>query len=331
MTGDSAAAPPTRDIVDFHLHFVPDVYRRAATAAGWGTPDGMPGIPPWTEGIMLEMMDRVGIARGMLSISSPGVFFGDEAAAGALSREVNLAGARLVSDRRERYGLFASLPLPDVDGALREIEFAFDTLGADGIYLQSNAGGVYPGDSAFDPVFAELDRRAAVVFLHPTSPWCPCCGGGGSKERPLPRPMLEFMFETTRAVTNLVLSGTLDRYRNLKLIVPHAGATLPVLADRIAMMAGMFPTLAEISPDAILPTLARQHYDLAGMPVPRLLPALQSFADPARLLYGSDWPHTPAPRVEQNRRNLDAFLATEPELLSAIRHGNAATLFKDAR
>ena len=140
-----AGADPSRgacDLIDVHLHFVPELYREAATAAGWGKPDGMPGIPAWSEQLSLEMMDRIGIARGMLSISSPGVYFGDAAAARALSREVNLAGARLAADRPDRFGLFASIPLPDVDGALREIEYALDTLGADGIYLQTNAGGV---------------------------------------------------------------------------------------------------------------------------------------------------------------------------------------------
>ena len=136
------------------------------------------------------------------------------------------------------------------------------------------------------------------------------------------------MFETTRAVANLIMSGTLERYPRIKLIVPHAGATLPVLADRIAMMTAMFPHLSEIAPDRIVPTLGRLYYDLAGMPVPRLLPALRTFADPSRLLYGSDWPHTQTPRVEQNRRNLDSFLAAEPGLLQAIRHGNADALLK---
>lgn len=331
MTDGSAPAstvdvPLMRGLIDVHLHFVPDVYRRSAVAAGWGTPDGMPGIPAWSEAGMLEMMDRVGIARGMLSISSPGVYFGDLAAARDLSRAVNLEGARIVGDRPGRFGLFASLPLPDVDGALREIAFAFDELGADGVYLQTNAGGIYPGDTAFDPVFAELDRRCAVVFMHPTSPNCPCCG---SKERPLPRPMLEFMFETTRAVANLILSGTLDRYRNLKLIVPHAGAALPVLADRIALIAEMLPSVGVVPFSEIVPTLSRLYYDLAGVPVPRLFPALRSFADPQHLLYGSDWPHTPTAVVERNRQQVECFLALEPALLADVSHGNARRLLRN--
>ncbi len=326
MTSSDSTSGPSgmRDLVDVHLHFVPEIYRNAAVSAGWGKPDGMPGIPPWTETLSLEMMDQVGIAKGMLSISSPGVFFGDTEAACALSREVNLAGARLVSDRPNRYGLFASLPLPDVDGALREIEFALDTLNADGIYLQSNAGGIYPGDSVFEPVFAELDRRSAVVFLHPTSPHCPCCG---KTERPVPRPMLEFMFETTRAVTNLMLSGTLERYPNLKLIVPHAGATLPVLAERIVRLSDLIPGTSEIEADTIIPTLGRLYYDLAGVPLPGLLPALEKFADPAHLLYGSDWPHTPLQMVERSRESLEQYYQHAPAAATEVARDNARALF----
>lgn len=316
----------TGKLFDVHTHFVPDVYRQAAVAAGWGTPDGMPGIPAWTERGMLEMMDTIGIAKGILSISSPGVYFGDGAAARDLSRKVNLEGAALKARWPDRLGLFASLPLPDVDGALAEIAFAFDELDAEGIYLQSNAGGIYPGDSAFERVFAELDRREAIVFLHPTSPACPCCG---DRERPMPRPVLDFMFETTRAVTNLVLSGTLDRFPRIKLIVPHAGATLPVLLDRIVWTAGLNPNMTDLAGEALRATFGRLYFDLAGAPVPRLLPALRSFADATHLFYGSDWPHTPQPVVAQLREDLDTFLGDEPDFLAAVQFGNAARLFQD--
>ena len=310
-------------LFDVHLHFVPDVYRDAAVGAGWATPDGMKGIPPWTERGMLTMMDELGIAKGMLSISSPGIHFGDDAAARVLARKVNLEGAALKQRWPDRLGLFASIPLPDVDGALAEITFALDELGAEGIYLQSNAGGIYPGDSAFEPVFAELDRREVVAFLHPTSPACPCCG---ERERPMPRPVLDFMFDTTRAVTNLVLSGTLDRYPNIKLIVPHAGAAIPALLDRIIFCAELMP-ISNISQEAIMATFSRLYFDVAGVPVPRLLPALRSFADPARLFFGSDWPHTPQPVVARLRQGLDTFLAEEPDFLAALQYGNAARLF----
>lgn len=314
----------SRKLFDVHTHFVPDVYRQAAIAAGWGKPDGMPGIPAWTERGMIEMMDAIGIDKGILSISSPGVFFGDKAAARALSRQVNLEGAALKQRWPDRLGLFASLPLPDVEAALAEIAFAYDELGVEGIYLQSNAGGIYPGDTAFEPVFAELDRRQAIVFLHPTSQACPCCG---DRERPMPRPVLDFMFETTRAVTNLILSGTLDRYPDIKLIVPHGGATLPVLLDRIVWTAGMMPNMTDMKQEAIRAAFGRLYFDLADAPTPRQLPALRTFADSAHLLYGSDWPHTPQPIVAQLREELDVFLAEEPNFRSLIYYENAAKLF----
>ncbi|HEY5647288.1 MAG TPA: amidohydrolase family protein [Pseudomonadales bacterium] len=201
-------AQTTSGLVDVHHHFLPDSYRRAATAAGHAQPDGMPELPAWSEAEMLAMVDAVAIEFAALSISSPGAHFGDDGAARDLARLANEEGARLKSTHPTRVGFFASLPLPDVAGALAEIDHALDVLHADGVVLYSNNGGVYPGDCRLDTVFAELDRRKAIVFIHPTSPHCPCCTQG---EHPLPRPVLGFMFETTRAVTNLIVSGTLAR------------------------------------------------------------------------------------------------------------------------
>jgi 6-methylsalicylate decarboxylase len=324
--GQPSSAGTDTGVFDVHFHFVPDAYREVAIASGFGVPDGMPGIPAWSEAAMLEMMERNGIEKGYLSISSPGVHFGKDDVARALARRVNEEGARLKGVYASRLGLFAAIPLPDVDGALREIEYALDVLGADGIYLQSNAGGIYPGESRFEPIFAELQRRKAVVFMHPTSPACPCCG---PRERPLPRPVLEFMFETTRAVTSLILSGTLQRFPDIKLIVPHGGATLSVLADRIAMTADFLPNMGDLKGKDILPALTKVYYDLAGASTPRQLTALRSFADPSRLLYGSDWPHTPQPVVAKLRSNLEEFLSSDAGLAADIRYRNAQRLFGD--
>jgi 6-methylsalicylate decarboxylase len=297
LTGSGAP----RGLYDVHFHYVPDAYREVAIASGFGVPDGMPGLPVWSEALMVDMMEQNGIEKGFLSISSPGVHFGNDQVARALARRVNEEGARLKAAHPGRLGLFAAIPLPDVDGALFEINHALDVLGADGIYLQSNAGGIYPGESTFDPIFAELNRRGSIVFIHPTSPACPCCG---PRERRLPRPVLEFMFETTRAVTTLILSGTLERYPNVKIIVPHGGATLSVLADRIAMTADLLPNMGDLEGKEILPALARLYYDLAGVPTPRQLVTLRTFADPSHLFYGSDWPHTPQRVVDKLRCDL---------------------------
>ena len=238
-------------------------------------------------------MDRVGIATALLSVSSPGVHFGDDEAARALSREVNDAGAQIVRDHPDRFGLFASLPVPDVDGALAEIEYAFDTLNVDGIILETNTDGAYVGDSALEPVFAELSRRRATVLLHPTSPPCWQQTALGR-----PRPMIEFIFDTSRAVTDLILGGTLTGHPELRVVVPHGGGALPLLADRVSAFRVAGPSSDEnpvIDPIAQLRGL---YYDLAGTPYPRQVPALLSLVGPEQLLYGSDLCFTPAAAIE---------------------------------
>jgi predicted TIM-barrel fold metal-dependent hydrolase len=273
-------------LIDVHAHYLPEVYREALEATGQTNPDGMREIPAWDASEHLSMMDRLGIRTSFLSISSPGVHFGDDHEARALAREVNVAGHRVVRSHPGRFGLFASVPLPDVAGALAEIEYAYDTLGADGVVLLTNAGGVYLGDPALEPVFDQLDRRHSRVFLHPVSP---ACWERTSLGRP--RPMLEFLFDTTRAVINMILNGTIARHPNLEVIVPHAGATLPSIADRIAAFAFI---LADVDPAAdVLRDLARLHYDLAGFAIPRQIDALLTLTSFEHLHYGSDYPFTP--------------------------------------
>ncbi len=318
-TGETAAGA-----IDVHAHYIPDFYREAAVAAGHAQPDGMPGFPAWSPAEMLAMMDRQGIARAYLSISSPGVHFGDDAAAGKLARAVNEEAARTCKAHPGRFGFFASLPLPDVAGALAEAELAFDGLDADGVVMESNHDGVRIGDPALDPLLEMLNRRKAVVFLHPTSPKC-SCGVGHSPA--LPAPILEFMFETTRAVTNIILARVPTRFPDIRFIIPHAGAAVPALADRIAMVAGVFPALAGLTPADVIRQLGGFYYDMAGAPLPRLLPTLRTFADDGKLLYGSDYPFTTEPLVGRLRAALEGGLAKEPDLLAAIRSGNAGRLF----
>lgn len=287
--------------IDVHAHYVPDAYRNAAIAAGHAKPDGMPALPAWSAARALDTMDRLGIATAMLSISSPGVHFGDDRAARELARAVNEAGAGTVVQHPSRFGLFASLPLPDIDGALLELDYALDVLHADGVVLLSNQGGVYLGDARFEPVLAELNRRRTVVFLHPTSPHCAAC----RVDLPYPAPMVEFMFETTRAVSNLILSGTLDRNPNIAVIVPHAGAALPLLSDRIAAMIHYLNLAAPISPSQFTTHLARLHYDLAGFAVPKMIDSLLAVTTIENLLYGSDWPFTPEFAVAELATRID--------------------------
>jgi predicted TIM-barrel fold metal-dependent hydrolase len=308
-------------LVDVHAHLVPDWYAEQARDAGYGEPDGMASWPAWSAQAHVEMMDRCGIETAILSLSSPGVHFGDDAAARLLARRVNEFTAETTRDHPGRFGMFVSVPLPDVDGALAEIAYSMDVLGADGVILESNSDGIYLGDSRLEPVFAELDRRGAVVFVHPTSPacWQKCALGR-------PRPMIEFIFDTARTVSDLLFAGTFDRHARLKMIVPHCGGAIPVLADRIDGFMGMNRGVDDDSPDVIA-QLGRLYYDVAGTPFPRQLAALLSLVGNQQILYGSDFPWTPGPLAE---RHALAFgnqpVAGEPVTWGAATTTNARKL-----
>lgn len=314
--------------IDVHAHYLPPDYRRLAAEAGHDKPDGMPGLPEWDPERAIDFMDRMNIRAALLSISSPGVHFGNDEAARSLARYVNEEGAKAARNFPGRFGLFASLPLPDIDGALAEIGYAFDELQADGIVLESNHHGIYLGDAKFEAVFAELNRRRAVVFIHPTSPNCPGCL---DLSMGYPRPMMEFLFDTTRAVMNLILSGTLDRYPNMRIIVPHAGAALPILADRIVGLSPALGFAQPVSETDLLGKLGDLYYDLAGMPVPRLLSVLQQIANPKRILYGSDWPFTPDPLVQALATKLSETPLLDAEDRQRIYRDNALALFPRLR
>ncbi|WP_405962125.1 amidohydrolase [Streptomyces sp. NBC_00723] len=289
------------DLIDVHAHLLPDFYVQQATAAGHAHPDGMGGWPTWSVQAHLDLMDRNGIETAMLSISSPGVHFGDDEAAGLLARRVNEYTAELTRDHPGRFGNFVSLPLPAVDGSLEEIAFAFDELDADGVALLTHTHGVYLGDQRLDPVFAELDRRRAVVFLHPTSPVCWEQSALGR-----PRPMVEYIFDTARTVTDLVMAGVLTRHPNMRVIVPHCGGAIPVLADRInEFMRLLLPSEKSPSLDAVQ-QLQGLYYDMAGTAFPRQIPALLELVDPDRLLFGSDYCWTPPPLADAHIAAIDA-------------------------
>ena len=288
----------------------------------------MPSLPEWSEPEALVLMDALSIRTAILSISSPGVHFGDDSAARKLARSVNEQGAELVRARRGRFGLFAALPLPDVPGSISEAIHALDELGADGITIETNHGGVYLGDPALDPLMALLYRRRAVVFIHPTSPGC---GGCLSLAFGQPRPIVEFMFETTRAVANLLYRRTLQRYPSIRMIVPHAGAALPVLAARIADQAHNLSVDPPITREDVFETLRKLHYDLAGSPVPTLARALLDIADPGRLHYGSDWPFTPSANAKVLADEIDAAELFDADLRRRILVDNALDLFPRLR
>ena len=310
------------DTVDVHAHYVPADYRQALIDHGHERPDGFPILPTWSAEEHLAVMDRLGIRTAMLSVSSPGVAFGGDPAEWA--RRVNETGAETVKRHPGRFGLFASLPLPDGDAARDEVSYAFDTLQADGVVMLTNVEGVYLGDDRLEPLMAELDRRRAVMFIHPTSPACFEKTALGH-----PRPLIEFLLDTTRAVANMVLSGTLTRYPEIRVIVPHAGAALPVLADRIAGFAGLMP-LAGREPGEVdvIGALRRLHYEVgAGFPFPRHISALLDLVDAGQLLFGTDFPFGGVEGIERNSEALQSTtLLTRSERNGLLRE-NALALF----
>jgi 6-methylsalicylate decarboxylase len=208
--------------------------------------------------------------------------------------------------------------------AIEEAIYAIDHLHAEGVAVESNHHGLYHGDPKLDPFYAELNRRKAAMFIHPTSPSCEGCG---ALSLGYPRPMLEFMFETTRTVTHLILSGVTARFPDIRIIIPHAGAALPVLASRVDALA---PFLLRESGKQIPQLKTEMHklyYDMAGAPLPELLEALLKIVDPDHLLYGSDWPFTPIPAVEDAASGLASTPLLNGDLRQAMMAANALRLF----
>lgn len=305
-TEPPAASDARTGLVDVHAHFVTDRYVAAARAAGIEHPDGMPGWPEWAPEQHLEMMRRGGIAKSYLSISSPGVHFGDDAAARALAREVNEFGAKVRAEHPDRFGHFASLPLPDVEGALAEAAYALDVLGADGVTVETNHHGMYPGDDRLAPLWQELDRRGALVFVHPTSP-----PHAADLALGRPRPMLEFLFDTARAAGDLLFNGVLARTPRIRWVLTHGGGALPLLADRMELFRAHFGSGPADAPTAV-EQLGALWYDMAGTPFPRQIPAFDAAFGTDRLLYGSDYCWTPAFAALDQIASVDAARQPSP-------------------
>jgi predicted TIM-barrel fold metal-dependent hydrolase len=274
-------------------------------------------LTKWQPGQVIETMDRDGIAAAVLSISAPGVWLGDAAAGRALARESNDACARIQADYKGRFGHFAALPLPDTDGSLREIEYAFDVLKADGIALMTNYDDKWPGDKAFAAVFDELNRRKAVVYFHPVA-----ASFLTSVIPDIPPPTIEFPFDTTRAITSLMFSGTFSRCPDIRWIFSHGGGALPMVAHRLVGLARNRPELAARVPNGVKHELSRLYLDVVGVSSPGAFKAVLDIVPVSHLLFGTDYPFW-APRDTIDglaRLNLDAAE------LAAIERGNALAL-----
>jgi 6-methylsalicylate decarboxylase len=270
-------------IIDIHQHVIPDVYRSAlATIGVMGS--GENPWPNWTLARMLELMDETGIAATMISIASPGTYFGDVAFTRRLVRECNEVLARMVADRPTKLSAMGFVPLPDVDAAVRETEYALDVLRLDGINLLSHTGPRYLGHPDEDALYAELDRRAAIVFVHPVRP--------PTKELPqfgFPVGYTELVFDTTRAIVNLLANGTLAKYPNIRFIMAHMGGVTPFLLFRLNGLAGE-AKFRDRMPEGVAAYLGRLYYDVTQSVAPGALRAVLDVADRSRILFGTDFP-----------------------------------------
>lgn len=304
--------------IDVHQHLVPPAWRSAMEAMiGAGT--AWPPPPHWSASAAVAFMDDGGIDTGILSVTAPGVVLNGFTAADAqtLAIAVNDQTAEVVKDRPDRFGFFASLPLPDVDGAIAEAARAFDELSADGVVLQSNVHGRYLGDPSFEPLWAELNERSAVVHIHPNQPPLPALAG-------TPFPLADFVFDTTRSALDLVLRGVPRRYPRMRMILSHGGGFLPYTAHRFAALAPeqVDPNLTTTD---LLADLRWFYMDTALAASPTSWPALRAFAAPGHVLYGSDWPFAPPHVSAYFDTHLEAV--SSPDELSEVSRGAAQRLF----
>jgi predicted TIM-barrel fold metal-dependent hydrolase len=300
--------------IDTHQHVLPPFYRAVldasgASAGGWVT-------PPWDADGAIAMMDDASIATGILSLSAPGPHLANDDDGRVLARRVNEFCAELVKERPDRFGLFACVPLPDVDGAVAEAAYALDELRADGIVLLSNAGGMYLGDRSFEPLWAALDARAAVVFIHPTEPPIAMLPG-------LPSPLVDFPFDTTRTALHLVANGVLTRHTRVRVILSHGGGFLPYAASRFVGAAQFNP---DVTARGIMTDMKRFYFDTALSSSPSGMPSLLAFADPSRITFGSDFPYAPAVTRQRFAGWLDEYPLHDAQRY-AIERGNAEALF----
>lgn len=313
--------PAAPHLIDVHHHILPSVYMEALAGIGIATAGGVP-FPAWDPAATLGVMDRNDIACAITSISAPGVHFGDDAFARDLARRCNEISAELVRAHPSRFGGFAVLPLPDVEGSLVELEYALDTLRLDGVVLlSSQSDGRYLGDPLFDELMAELDRRQTVAFIHPTVPVT-----SQTIRLDVPGPILEFTFDTTRAALSLIWHGTVERFPNIRFILSHAGGTVPFLAWRMSLL-DLSPQMKDRAPRGVGHYLRRFYYDTALSANPHALRSVAELVPPSQVLFGSDYPFAPEPVTEISVAGLQKYDGFDSSARTAVGRGNAFALF----
>jgi predicted TIM-barrel fold metal-dependent hydrolase len=286
--------------IDVHHHHVPPVLMQAFGAQRMGAASAN-----WTPARALEEMEKGGVSAGMNSIAPAGDPFNDPSTAVRLCRGSNDYAARLAADYPRRFGIFASLPLPNIDASLRELEYAFDTLKSDGVGLFTSYGDKWLGDAAFNPVFEELNRRSAVVYTHPNTANCcrnllPNVGDGA----------IEWGTDTTRAITQFIFSGAVQRYPNIRMIFSHGGGTMPFLIERFSLMAKS-AQLAPRFPQGFEAVAAKFYYDTAQVANPAAMSALTKVIPVSQIVFGTDYPFRTASEHVQGLKACGVFSASE--------------------
>src|SRR5580698_483053 len=320
MAAARAQAKPA--LIDTHLHFYPPEYQKLwLDYEDARKQPHFPGQVAWTRAKLIEDMDRDGVRAGILSIAStPGVWFDvGPAEAGRLARACNDYAAEMMRDHPGRFGLFATLSMLDTDATLKEIEYAFDTLHADGIGLQTNYGDKWLGHPLYKPVLEELNRRKAVVYVHPLV--AACCGQLSVGAFPA---VIEVPHDTTRTIVSLLLSGSFVRQRDIKWLFSHAGGTIPFVAGRIEAFydqKARGTTSGSFAPNGIEAELRKLNYDTANATHPAAMAALLKLVPVSQVTYGTDYPYFPLDQINSLRK-LDLPAAD----LDAISRGNAMRL-----
>lgn len=321
LSGCSSILTPTAQenngLVDVHHHHIPPFYLeeyRERIAGSRGGKISQAWLS-WSPEKAIQAMDAANVATAVLSLSSPGVWFGDPVAAYRTARQVNEYAAGLGKTYPGRFGLFATVPLPDQEASLKEIEFSLDVLKADGIGLLTSYGDKWLGNPAYEPVFAELNRRKAVVFVHPTTPFC--CRTLLPDVAPL---VAEVPQDTARTITNLLFTGSFARYRDIRFIFTHAGGNMPMVVGRMKQYGPA--NLSSLTPHGIEHELGRHYYDLAGTANKPALAAITSIVPMSQILMGSDNPYVALAETAEGIQSLGLSAAD----LRAIRRENALAL-----
>lgn len=309
-------------IIDVHSHFVPEEYVRALKEKGKELEDGFP-TPLWCLKEHLEFMEMSGIERSLISLSSPHQHMGERKEAAYLTRKINEIAADLKIKYPEKFLITASLPLPEIEDSIKEAIFAFDQLNTDAIKISSNSIGLYPGDQKLDPLFEYLNEKNAVIVIHPTKPQMIPENCFTSSLLPL----MEFIADTTRAVINMIANETIIKYPNIKVVIPHNGSFIPAIIDRLEGILRVLAQKGVVKEIDIKANFRNFYFDTAGDMFPRAFDSLMTITDYNHVMFGGDYPYTPAFMIKERVEQLKAYEKSQA-FLDKILYENATKLFK---